>query len=473
MATLNHIDRFVVLMLENRSFDNLLGWMPPGGAEGGGLSGEEYNIGPDGKQVFVTQAFDGPRVMWAPTPDPGEKFVQINEQLFRQAVQQPTGAADMSGFVQNYAKQPGGPHAADIMHYFKPEQVPALSALARSYAVCDRWFAAAPCQTWPNRFFVHTGTANGYENNSPAHFPYLMPTIFDALEGTAPHGWKVYFHDFPQSLTLTRLWDQLDRFRFFDEFLSDAKQGTLPSYSFIEPRFFADLQWPNDMHPPHNVGYGDALVAQVYNALRQSPNWASTLLVITFDEHGGCYDHVVPPTAPPPEPKREGQVFGFDRMGVRVPAIVVSPYIQPGTVFRAPAGNQDFDHTAIIATLRKRFGIAHPLTARDATAPDLEVVLNLDAPQFDGREAVTALPPPAEDTADALNAARLEPLNDFQEALHATATHLEPLLKGISLAEHLKDLFTGKKPTAAAAPANRADAIGYMRDVLNGLGVGK
>ncbi|TDR81939.1 alkaline phosphatase family protein [Paludibacterium purpuratum] len=451
MASLSQIDHFVVLMLENRSFDNLFGWLHRGDPNFAGLTGEESNPDPQGQPVKVWSDVEAPASAWMPTPDPGELFTDINEQLFDGNA--PTGTPSMHGFVHNYAKQAGS-SPRDIMHCFQPEQVPVLSALARGFAVCDRWFAAAPCQTWPNRFFVHTATAGGHENNSPVHFPYMMPTIFNALDDKTPDGWKIYFHDFPQSLTLARLWDHLDHFCRFDTFLDDAKAGKLPSYAFIEPRYFADIDWPNDMHPPHNIGYGEQLVAQIYNALRQSPNWSSTMLIITFDEHGGCYDHVPPPAAPMPEQPASGQTFAFDRFGVRVPAVVVSPYIKAGTIFRAK-GAQPFDHTAIIKTLRLRFGIAAPLTQRDADAPDLSSALTLDAPSNQGPN-VTPLPPPASDDQAALDQARLAPLNDFQTALRDAASHLAPLADAESAAAYIQSLLGGLQPASSTADSPQA-----------------
>ncbi|MFC5473735.1 alkaline phosphatase family protein [Paraherbaspirillum soli] len=460
MSSLDKINHFVVLMLENKSFDNLLGSPDWKGSKINGLTGAETNPDKTGDFVRVWNSPIGPNDAWLPTPDPGELFTDINEQIGVNSAVPP-----MSGFVSNYLRQGGV--AKNIMHYFTEQQVPALTALARSYAICDEWFASAPCQTWPNRFFVHTGTAGGYENNSPLHFPYLMRTIFNALEGVAPNGWEIYFGDFPHALTLSRLWDHLDHFRPFQDFLDDAKHGHLPSYSFIEPRYFADLDWPNDMHPPHNLNYGDQLVATVYNALRNSPNWESTMLVVTFDEHGGCYDHVLPPKALPPTAPGPGQKFAFDRYGVRVPAVVVSPLIRPGTVLRSTTAHP-YDHTSIISTLRKRFGITQSLTDRDAHAPDLEQVLNLDLPSNDARDVVQALPPPASDNAVALNQARLAPLNGMQQSLHAAAAHLVPLIHGVSVANHITTLSNGFAPMIPPA-ASPTEALPFIRNILGKL----
>jgi len=466
MAGLNVIEHFVVLMLENRSFDNLFGRLYPKSADFDGLSGQESNPDGNGAPIPVWTSPipwpDGSMVL--PRPDPGESFGDINQQLFGAS---PPGAQPpgMQGFAVNYARNGGQPR--DIMHGFLPGQVPALAALARNYAVCDAWFASAPCQTWPNRFFVHTGTAQGYENNSPPRFPYLMPTVFNALDGVAPDGWAVYYHDFAQSLTLSRLWGHLDHFHRFDDFLADAANGSLPSYSFIEPRYFADQDWPSDMHPPHDIGYGDALVAQVYNALLGSPQWPSTMLVVTFDEHGGCHDHVPPPLAVSPAPAQPGQVFAFDRLGVRVPAVVASPWVRKGTVFRAGSG-QPFDHTAIIKTLRLRYGIAAPLTARDASAPDLGQALTLDAPEPDPRDPVAARAMAADPVG--LQAARNAPLNSFQQAMQGAASVLAPLGAGVSVDDHLRNLANGQVPVAPPLQ-NAAQAAQHIKGVLHGMGL--
>jgi len=460
MASIDQIDYFVVLMLENRSFDNLLGAPNWPGGKINGLTGNETNPDGSGGTVQVWNSPVGPNDSWLPTPDPGELFTDMNQQLGIAPA-----ASPMSGFAANYVGQ--GDAARDIMHYFTPSQLPALTALASSYAICDEWYASAPCQTWPNRFFMHTGTADGYENNSPVHFPYLMPTIFNVLDDVVPNGWEIYYHDFPQALTLSRLWDHLDHFHPFADFLDNAKYGHLPSYSFIEPRYFADVTWPNDMHPPHNVNYGDQLVATVYNALLNSPCWNSTMLIVIFDEHGGCYDHVQPPSATPPESPKPGQVFHFDRYGVRVPAVIASPLIQPGTVLRSTNGEY-FDHTSVIRTLRERFNIDQPLTDRDANAAVLDPVLNLDQPSHDGRQVVQALPPPASDDALALAQARLAPLNDMQQGLHQAAAHLAPLIHGVSAANLIASLAQGNTPIVPTA-ASPSEALPFIQNIIGKL----
>jgi phospholipase C len=426
------IRHVVVLMLENRSFDCMLGMLYPNSEDFDGLIGIESNTWhkPDGSQQQIPVWKDPEltaQTVCIPDPDPGELFTDIQMQIrgLTEGGLPNAGEPTMGGFVDNYMRQPPTTPAPDpysVMHYFTPDQVPVISELARSFGVSDRWHASAPCQTWPNRFFAHTGTANGYVNNNPTHFPYRMDTVFDRLTA-ARQSWRIYFHDIPQTVTLARLWDNvLTQFRNFEsDFARDAASGNLPAYSFIEPRYFPDKlrnKVPNDEHPPHNIAHGEALIAAVYNAVRGGPGWKHTLLVITYDEHGGCYDHVAPPPATPPG----GQTpdgFQFDYFGVRVPAVIVSPYVRPGSIIR-PAGLTPFDHTSIIATLRKLFGLA-PLTPRDAAAPDL--LGSLDAqPDNDGPASITApaIPPAPVQVARAA----AKPPNDLQKSLSTAAVQL-------------------------------------------------
>ena len=468
------IRHVVVLMLENRSFDCMLGRLYPKSDAFDGLSGVESNIWhkPDGDQTQIL-VWNDPNVtaqsLTIPDPDPGELFSDIHMQIYGldETPASNPGPPAMGGFVDNYMRQKAQEPAPDpraVMHYFTPEQVPVISTLARAFAVSDRWHASAPCQTWPNRFFVHTGTAGGWVNNSPTHFPYLMTTVFDRLDGVG-QSWRLYFHDVPQASTLTRLWDKAPaHFRPFDpDFVHDAGSGMLPAYSFIEPRYFADpltRRMPNDEHPPHNVAYGEALIAAVYNAVRAGPGWNETLLVITYDEHGGCYDHVVPPAATPPGGTYPDG-FDFDRFGVRVPAVIVSPYVRAGAVIR-PAGATPFDHTSITATLRKLHGF-QPLTARDAAAPDLLEALGLE-PANPGPPSVAApaVAPAAEEVARV--AAR--PPNDLQRSLGAMAAVLPTI--GADSGAHVERLarVPDPAPSHATADAAVADARAHVKAFL-------
>ncbi len=446
------IDHVVVLMLENRSFDCMLGGLYPDRPEFDGLTLGERNVWhkPDGTTQIVP-VWSDPSVtagtVVIPDPDPGELFADIDMQLqgLNDDGSPNTGPASMGGFVDNYMRQqkadkPFDPSA--VMHYFTPDQVPVISELARSFGVSDRWFASAPCQTWPNRFFAHTGTANGYVNNSPPRFPYEMESVFNRLS-EAGRRWAIYFHDFPQTATLARLWLSGDNFRRFgDHFELDARNGTLPAYSFIEPRYFTDPllgHIPNDEHPPHNVALGEQLIATVYNAVRSGKNWARTLLIITYDEHGGCFDHVVPPAATPPGGDNPDG-FAFDRFGVRVPAIIISPHIAMGSILRAP-GDVPFDHTSIIATLHALFGIGQ-LTPRDAAAPSITDVLN-PLVINNGPDSVTAPQPPTLTAAVIATSAAKRP-NGLQQSLCAASAYLPAA--GSDLGAHFENIASKPDP---------------------------
>ena len=473
------IKHVVVLMLENRSFDCMLGKLYPSGDKFDGLTGTECNVWhkPDGSQeqirVWTDPALDA-RTVCIPDPDPGELFTDIHIQIHGLTADgKPNpGSPTMGGFVDNYMRQPATTPAPDpysVMHYFTPEQVPVISALGRAFGVSDRWYASAPCQTWPNRFFAHTGTANGYVNNSPTHFPYEMETVFNRLSD-ASQEWRIYFHDIPQAATLSRLWGNIVTSHFLDfatDFLRDAAAGTLPAYSFIEPRYFTDSileNIPNDEHPPHNVAYGERLIAAVYKAVRGGPGWKQTLLVVTYDEHGGCYDHVSPPPATSPDDNRpDGFDFGY--FGVRVPAVIVSPYVPAGSIIRPP-GLTPFDHTSIIATLGKLFGF-RPLTARDAAAPNLVDALQAfdHAPDNDGPVSIQAgaVPPPWQQVARV--AAR--PPNDLQQSLAAAAVHLPTA--DANIAAHVQRLrsATDIVPQHATVADAATDVAAHMKGFLS------
>jgi phospholipase C len=364
----------------------------------------------------------------------------------------------MAGFADNYMKTATNDPRA-VMHGFSPEQVPVLSTLAKSFGVSDRWHASAPNQTWPNRFFVHTGTASGYVNNSPSHFPYMMPTIFNRLTENQ-RSWRIYHHDFPQTATLARIWSELPDhlYSFEDDFMSDAMSGRLPNYSFIEPRFFSSLilnRMPNDQHPPHNVAFGERLIARCYDALRNGAGWAQTLFIVTYDEHGGIYDHVCPPAAVPPD-DLASDGFTFDRFGVRVPAVIVSPWVPAGKIVRPPAESRyPFDHTSILSTLRELFKLGEPLTKRDAVAPHLIDSLSLPAPSNNGPQSLSL--PTISPSMDELMAAHQAPANSLQQSLAELSDHLPAGNANVPL--HTYQLSRKTVPPAGMPTQTVADAL--------------
>jgi phospholipase C len=407
------IEHLVVLMLENRSFDNLLGWLYPGREDFDGLTGREFNVwhqaGEETRIEVWNDSGMSRTTARGPDPDPGELFTDMQQQFCSSGpdIATPRHKPDMGGFVDNYMAQPRSPDGARpdpraIMQCFSPEQVPVLSELARSFGVSDRWFASAPCQTWPNRFFTHTGTAGGWTNNEPQHWPYRMPSLFRHMSDHQ-RDWAVYFHDLPNAANLRDVWTKLPtaHFRLFHkEFEDDAAAGALPSYCFIEPRYFLSAvhdKVPNAQQPPTYLAHAEELVARTYNALRQGPKWEQTLFVIVYDEHGGLYDHVPPPPAVSPGgPYPDG--FTFDRYGARVPAVIVSPHIPAGSVIRPPNyehGDSPYDHCSIIKTAQELFDLGPPLTARVAAAPSLVPLLGSDGPVNSGPPRIDYVAAPA------------------------------------------------------------------------------
>jgi phospholipase C len=439
-------------MLENRSFDNVFGRLYPDKKNFEGLRLTERNPWhkPDSSvEEIGVWTSSGSAAPGLPDADPGELFDDIRMQIFG-LNGGPGGKPAMNGFVDNYARQPHDtpPDPKVPMHYFDSNQLPVINQLARSFGVSDCWFSSAPCETWPNRYFAHAGTAGGYVNNERSSFPYRWPrflrTVFGRLDARG-YSWKIYFHDLPQAATLIELWPKIPtRFCLFeDEFERHARAGRLPTYSFIEPRYYPSV-WsqalPNDQHPPHDMRHGEALIARVYNAVRAAPTWERTLLIITYDEHGGCFDHVPPPAAVPPGgPYPDG--FSFDRYGVRVPAVIVSPYVAPASIIRpAPKVRGEtaypFDHCSIQATLHKLFELGSPLTPRVAAAPDLLSALTLDAPENNGPEHIAA-EAPRPSTAD-VRAYRKRQPNRHQAALRgpmhglpAAVAHATARIRGL------------------------------------------
>jgi len=393
------IEHVVVLMLENRSFDHVLGWLKRENPAIDGLDGSESNptvVGsPLASRISVSDQAD-----WAELLpfDPPHEFSDVTEQIFGTAAPAFGQRPSMDGFLQRAARvQSGRSSHVDldvVMRGFAPGRLPAIHALAREFVVCDRWFASVPGPTFPNRFFAHCATAGGFLDGKVFR-PYQMPSLFNRLEG-ADKDWRIYFHDLPQALTLARLVPLAFHFQFFDQFLSAARRGQLPDYAFIEPDF-SDVNFlshPSDQHPPSPMRAGDDLVRRVYEALRTSPQWPSTLLVVTWDEHGGFFDHVAPPAAVAPDSSPGQFGFRFDRLGVRVPALLISPLMQRGFVDHTP-----YEHASIPATVGKLFGL-EPLTERDRHAATFDGLALLDVPRDTPRTLPTAptpLPAPADE----------------------------------------------------------------------------
>ncbi len=398
MSQLSKIKHVVQLMLENRSFDQMLGFLyadagnkSPAGQDYDGLTGNESNPDEAGRPVQVYKITpDMAHCYLMPGADPGEGFHNTNYQLFNSDDPQPGQVPTNQGFVVNFhaaisydlahhfGDTLAGTVANEVMGMYAPETLPVMSALARGYAVCDRWFAAAPTQTVPNRAFAGAATSQGHLDNKVKVF--TVPSIFGRLSD-ANVDWAIYGYNSPP---LTRL-DFPDtqhadesHFGHFRDFQNRAEAGTLPAYTFLEPSWGSG---GNSQHPNYDVALGEQLIHDVYRAVRDGPGWNETLLLITFDEHGGNFDHVAPPWGAVAPDDSVGEFgFKFDRYGVRIPAILISPLIEAGTVFRSTTGV--IDHTSVLKTIGELWNLP-PLTRRDAAAPTLGDVLTLETPRDD------------------------------------------------------------------------------------------
>lgn len=455
-------DHLVVVMGENRSFDNMLGYAytpdnPPPGKKFEGLAFGTYsNTATDGT-VVPAHPYRGPtdHIMSQPNPDPGEEYPHVNTQLFGKVDEanrakdvgdmvppfnapRPGAKAHMGGFVLDYESEfahlkrraPSVAERDQIMGSFSPEMLPVVTTLAREFGVFDHWYCAVPSQTFCNRSFFHANTSHGFVTNrhGGGYDKWLSaaptPTVFNRLE-EAGLSWRIYF-DKLQLISFTgvlhapvleQFW-KTERFASMEQFHEDVANGTLPEYAFIEPRMIFNH---NDFHPPvglpreGDVGSteiwsggvsdaraGEALIHEIYSAVRggmsrTGSNYLNTALLITFDEHGGTYDHVTPPTATPPDDSGGGEMgFTFDRLGCRVPSILVSAHVERGSVFQ-----HEMHHGSLAATLSERFGL-HPLTRRDDTAPTLADAFNRKIPRHvsDWPQTSPAYVPPNPEAGD-------------------------------------------------------------------------
>ena len=432
-SNLDKIKHIIVIMMENRSFDHMLGFLyadsnnkSPNGDDFEGLSGKESN--PDdstGKDinVFKIQSNDPYRYVM-PKADPGEGYPNTMNQLYGRPNNIENGPYN-KGVVNDWAysyvnvdekyfkEEDGVPPAypgvsnRDIMGMFTPELLPVMSGLAKGFAVCDHWYCSIPTETIPNRAFIHMATSQGVLKDTLSKevdgktvkykYYYTAPSIYPKLTEKGV-SWSMYGYDSPP-LARSSTKDLHDasnsHFGVYSDFKQAIKDKTLAEYVFLEPSWGVR---GNSMHPNYNVANGEDFLLDLYNTIRNSDYWEDTLLIINFDEHGGCYDHVLPPSnaaQPNAEAYNEEYDFDFTRFGVRIPAILVSPWIPAGSVFR-PEGSIPLDHTSVLSTLEEKYGI-DPLTARDAAAPHLGGALSLDKARTDdpmkGIKAPEYIPP--------------------------------------------------------------------------------
>jgi phospholipase C len=433
VAPYSQVDNVFVLMLENHSFDNMFAFSGIQGitvatsADTNSYGGTPYAVGSSAPDSMPT--------------DPGHEFADVVEQLAGEGqthtpwtpYNQPLTNC---GFVANYATTtseitsgnpslPTSSEYGDIMQCFDtPTQLPVIYQLATTFAICDHWHASIPGPTWPNRFFVHGASSAGWADSpgttqigkwiAPLGGGFTYPSgasIFDKVVANSQQ-WRIYVDEtgplaggVPQVASLKGVVWKYNT-NDFSDFASDLQNPYPYAYTFIEPNYGdvtnGDYEGGSSQHPMDSVIGGEALIKATYEAIRNSPVWDRSLLIITYDEHGGFYDSVPPGPAPKPDDGSPQDIsinsggFLFDQYGVRVPAVVVSPLIPQGTV-----DTNTYDHASVSATLQKLYGTGW-MTQRDKTAADVVSLLSLSSPRTD---CPTVLNNPAAGLATAARAA--------------------------------------------------------------------
>lgn len=443
------IEHVVVLMLENRTFDNIFGNWMNGRMQKGEVKPSKWDVGAkQGKQLydyhnvvvprkgqptkFPVWSLDrdkedifSPAALGVPNGDPAEKFTLLNRCVYETDDPGDSHPVTMGGFAQQYYEREMHdletlghtfPDRTDFdkkrspaMHCFLPEQVAVFTQLADEFGVSDTYFSSAPCQTWPNRLFVMNGHCYGYVNNladrgadydhdnmkhtktAARLLQFGDQTIFEKLLANGVE-FAIYGGGMSLAVCLSRTLSAMGYERVYSlkDFAEHVDHGLLAPYTWIEPQYLKyGNEFPNDMHPPHNVLHAQKLVAELYETLRRNEEtWSKTLFLITCDEGVGVFDHVPPPEAPHPLAGEDHMFIDqvhpddfamnpFCRYGTRVPLVMASPLLKPGSVIR-PSADQDypFDHCSIIRTVLDLFvGPDASLTDRDYLAPSLATQL--------------------------------------------------------------------------------------------------
>jgi phospholipase C len=420
-----------VLMLENRSFDHMLGFLPRVDhlRDLDGLTGREFNLldlsDPSSQRFPVRPAapFEMPEQL-----DPDHSVPAVNYQLTGSTQSpSPWNRARNDGIVENFAYVAGQELQRDatreeiqlIMDCFDPSHLPVLATLAREFCVCDHWHADVPGPTMPNRIFVHAATSSGVADNQFDR-PFPIPTIYEHLQD-AGRSWRTYFYDFNDLVQFPRLHLDANNNRFFSAFAGDVASSDVADYTFLQPCYLSSSdpkEVDSSQHAPSDVRFGEELIASVYNAIRSNEElWRDSALIITYDEHGGFYDHVIPPfgIANPDGLTSFNPPFDFRRLGLRVPAVIVSPWIQP------QIDTALYSHSSIAATLKEHFDLPQFLTQRDATANRFTHLLSRSGKfREDTPRSLHAAPLP--DATDA----PARPLSRIQRQMLASLERLRP-----------------------------------------------
>jgi phospholipase C len=377
------LDHIIVLMLENNSFDRMLGGLlpprPDANNPGGGVQGAAAQYSNVDQTTGKRYAMTATTAREMPD-DPGHDLSDVITQTSNHC----------SGFVNNFAAKYPGSAATErqqIMSFYADGALPVLHPLAKNFTICDRWFSSMPGPTWPNRLFLYSGTSLGFTDMNALHY-WDQPTLFDLLSNNGVP-WKLYYGDVSSTYILVNHPDSSATvsLRYFYQ---DAKgpESRFPKFSLIEPGYFGKT--PSDEHPPHDVFRGEALIAEVYNALRANDAlWQRSLLVVTYDEHGGFYDHIDPPASIAPDNRRDGSGFNFDRYGVRVPAVLISPWLDAGVI------TDTFDHTSLVKFVLEHSGLgANGLGARVSAATTNTIRNHLRQTPRDTSNVLPSIPVP-------------------------------------------------------------------------------
>jgi len=437
------IKHVVLLMLENRAFDHYFGWASEEmGVDG--LTGNEKlptsTKEKDPKWVNVSK-----NAPYINVCDPCHGLPCTTQKIFGQK-QVDSGHlvnSSMIGFVEEESSHDSYCNVVDM---FTIDKIPVVSTLAKEFAIMDRFFCSVPGPTWPNRMFQLCATSSGQTETGVWYHDevgHLFPTrtIFDQVEENNMT-WRNYHNDTPWELFLEKIAFSHEEVRPMGEFFRDAAEGRLPEFAWLNPSSGMDLETglgSNDQHPDHDVRVGEMFIKDIYEAVRNSPQWNETLFIITYDEHGGFFDHVSPPAAPPPldHEKSYPDKFDFDRLGVRIPVVLASPWIPKGTVISSPPEqmkrfeNSEYDATSILSTARRLLGIPNEfLSERDAWSASFDHVISrtfrTDTPR--------TLPDPPKPTPPEIEYEANLPINGLQgDMLHHLA-----LLVGEETAPNLR-----------------------------------
>lgn len=415
------IEHVVLLIMEDHSFDQMLGALDAVHGSLDGVSNAARFTNDDGEgNTFFLAPITEKQIELDPKHDHADVMLQISD--------------GNSGFLKSFVRAHPDSDVADrqkAISYYPLDYLPASHTLGRHFTVCDQWFSSLPGPTWPNRFFMLSGTSSGkvdmpHGADQWTHWlsSQNQDTLFDRMNEKGK-SWMVYYHDFPNSLVLRHQQqdENLMRYEHIEKFHEAAagSEAEFPAFVLIEPAYYGSGQ--NDDHPPNNVMKAQKLIADIYNGIRANEQlWEKTLLVVVYDEHGGFYDHVPPPSGAVP-PDEFTDDFSFTQLGPRVGALLVSPWCQPGVE------HTRFDHTSLLAYLRQKWDLG-PLGKRAEDANSIGVAITgerrvtSETPAFiDVPDSLLSSEKPYLDTEVTTRGARI--LHGFADLLHRGIVQLD------------------------------------------------